>query len=288
MTLAAGKMYTMIDTAAGIAQAGIKTYQMATGAAPVSLGNIASVALGFAPGIGAVAGKFAKANGLTKFLNFEGCFVAGTPIHLQSITAQREHLVSSFHGSKRRGDEFAEDQFDIDFEEHDNFLGSLEIESWHPRAHTVAIEQVSLGDRIATKNPKRWEVEPSIGEPDETWLKVCMTVVKSSGSIVDVELLRPHDWLGEFALEVGTLINLRISELEVDGSATITSIEPCPPIAEGDGQIVTGRFATRQVDEVVTLVLEDDLGQREELIEFYVHMDWSVDRHGCVAATRLH
>ncbi len=151
----------------------------------------------------------------------------------------------------------------------------------------LPIEAVPLGSRIATKNPKPWEFDDSFEEPDASWLKIGMTVVKANGSVVDVELLRPSDWLGEFALQEGARIDLKITELEVDGFATVTSIELCPPIAEGEGSVVIGRFATRRVDEIVTLVLRSESGREEELSGTSIHPIWSMRRNDWVPMGEL-
>ena len=43
------------------------------------------------------------------------------------------------------------------------------------------------------------------------------------------------------------MLPLNLPELEVSGLALVTSIDDCPPIADGEGSVVTARFVTREV-----------------------------------------
>lgn len=63
---------------------------------------------------------------------------------------------------------------------------------------------------------------------------------------MDFEVLRPQDWVEANGI-AGSLLPLNIEVLEVDGLAFVHSVEPCPAIASGPGDVVTGRFVTRQV-----------------------------------------
>ena len=57
----------------------------------------------------------------------------------------------------------------------------------------IPIEQVPLGARVPTKNPRRWEFDDSLAEPDQgPWAKVCFTVESEDGQMVDAEMLRPQ------------------------------------------------------------------------------------------------
>ena len=70
---------------------------------------------------------------------------------------------------------------------------------------------------------------------------------------------------------------------QVNGIATVNAIDPCPPIAGGEGSVVTARFITRQVDEIVTLTVTDCEGRTETLQGTPIHPIWSVDREDWVA-----
>ena len=51
-------------------------------------------------------------------------------------------------------------------------------------------------------------------------------------------------------------LDVWLAELEFEGEARVTLIEPCPPIADGHGSVVTGRFVTHQVSNLVELTLD--------------------------------
>jgi len=41
--------------------------------------------------------------------------------------------------------------------------------------------------------PRRWEFDDSLAEPDQgSWAKVCFTVEREDGQMVDAEMLRPQ------------------------------------------------------------------------------------------------
>jgi len=62
--------------------------------------------------------------------------------------------------------------------------------------------------------------------------------------------------------------------LEIRSWAHIKSIESCPPIAEGAGSVVTARFVTRFVDELVTVTFEDG----SQLTGTDIHPIWNPER----------
>ncbi len=72
-------------------------------------------------------------------------------------------------------------------------------------------------------------------------------------------------------------------ELEIDGLAEVTAVRDCPPIAEGEGRVVTGRFVTREAVNVVTVRLANGT----EIRATDVHPVWSVDREDWVPAGKL-
>ena len=148
----------------------------------------------------------------------------------------------------------------------------------------VPIEQVPLGARVPTKNPKPWEYDDSLPEPDQaTWVKISMTIERSDGGIVDAELLRPRTWVESHGLKAGQLLPLNIAELQVAGLARVTAIEACPTISESQGSVVTGRFVTRQVDVIVRAEIQDPNGTVEVVEGTPIHPIWSIDRNDWVA-----
>jgi hypothetical protein len=80
-------------------------------------------------------------------------------------------------------------------------------------------------------------------------------VSRTDGAQVEMSLLRPVAWIAQYGLEPGKQFTLVLSEIEVDGRATVTAIGPCPPIAAGAGQVVIGRFKTHQVSNLVEVTL---------------------------------
>jgi len=74
-----------------------------------------------------------------------------------------------------------------------------------------------------------------------------------------------------------------VPELEIDGLAEVTAVLDCPPIAEGEGRVVTGRFVTREAVNVVTVTLANGT----EIRATDVHPVWSVDREDWVPAGKL-
>jgi hypothetical protein len=105
----------------------------------------------------------------------------------------------------------------------------------------VPIESVPIGARVPTKNPNRSEVDPQ-PEPDQaSWAKLSITAEGSDGGIVDAEIIRPRLWILESGLCAGRMLPLNLPELEVSGLALVTAIDYCPPIAEGEGSVVTAR-----------------------------------------------
>ncbi len=69
------------------------------------------------------------------------------------------------------------------------------------------IEQVPLGSRVATKNPKPWEFDGSLPEPEQgSWSKIDFVLHRSDGAIIDIQMLRPDEWLIENEVENGRAV----------------------------------------------------------------------------------
>ncbi len=78
-------------------------------------------------------------------------------------------------------------------------------------------------------------------------------------------------------------LHLNLPEMGAVGPARITAVAPCPPIEEGKGRIVTGRFI-HQAANVIDLKisgLDDPIGTTD------THPFWSEDRHAFVPAGEL-
>ena len=108
-------------------------------------------------------------------------------------------------------------------------------------------------------------------------------IVRNDLSVVEAEFIRPRAWIESLGLVKGALIDLAVPELEIDGLAEVTAVRACPPIADGEGRVVTGRFVTRDVANVVRVALASGT----EIRATDVHPVWSVDREDWVPAGKL-
>jgi Pretoxin HINT domain len=141
--------------------------------------------------------------------------------------------------------------------------------------------EVRLGARIAAVNPDG-DVHEFYSEPNElTWLKLSLTIEREGRSPVDVELLRPLEIVGHLA--VGDHLPLEIDELNVRGFAVVMAIEACSPIAEGAGEVVTGRYITRQVDEIANVTLATG----DQLCGTPIHPVWVINQQAFVPLGEL-
>jgi hypothetical protein len=146
---------------------------------------------------------------------------------------------------------------------------------------------VPIGARVPTKNPNRSEVDPQ-PEPDQaSWAKLSITVERSDGGIVDAEIIRPRSWILRNGLCAGRMLPLNLPELEVSGLALVTAIDDCPPIADGEGSVVTARFVTREVHVVASVDVLGADGTVETITGTPIHPVWSVDRQIWVPLAEL-
>ena len=135
--------------------------------------------------------------------------------------------------------------------------------------------------------PNRWEVDPQ-PEPDQaTWAKLTITVERSDGGIVEAEIIRPRSWILANSICAGRLLPLNLPELDVSGLAMVTSIDDCPPIADGEGSVVTARFVTREVHVVASVDVLGADGTVETITGTTIHPVWSVDRKEWVPLNEL-
>jgi len=146
---------------------------------------------------------------------------------------------------------------------------------------------VPIGARVPTKNPNRSEVAPQ-PEPDQaSWAKLSITAEGSDGGIVDAEIIRPRSWILASGLCAGRMLPLNLPELEVSGLALVTAIDDCPPIACGEGSVVTARFVTREVHVVASVDVLGADGTVETITGTTIHPVWSVDRQSWVPLAEL-
>ena len=257
-----------------------------------SVANIAStgeVTFGDAIGLlGPLSHALGKRTG--KMYSNGGCFVAGTPVALAA-------LPQGWQGASR--DPWAETTWLESFlAEEREFsaplampapeAAALAVAAELAAAVRIAIEQVPVGARVQTRNPRRWEYDDSLPEPDEAnWAKLSITVQRSDGGVVDAELLRPRAWIERHGIVAGQLLPLHLPELEVSGQALVTAVEACPPIAGGEGSVVTARFVTREVHVVASVEVLGPDGSVETITGTTIHPVWSVDREDWVPLGEL-
>ncbi len=183
--------------------------------------------------------------------NYVGCFVAGTQVHVEGQEA--------FHTTGR----------------------GITLD---PLTATLAIEQVTLGQRVLTQNPVREDYDWTSPDPDrETWCEIHFRCRKADGSTVELQHLRPRSIVENLGLFVGQELDLHLTEFELDGGATVTAIRECPEIIPGDGSVVTGLIRT--VDEVQLAQLV--LASGEIITGTPNHPVWSLDRHAWTAIEDL-
>jgi hypothetical protein len=67
----------------------------------------------------------------------------------------------------------------------------------------------------------------------------------------------------------------------------VTAIDDCPPIAGGEGSVVTARFVTREVHVVASVDVLGADGTVETITGTTIHPVWSVDRQEWVPLSEL-
>jgi len=247
--LAAARVYSFIDTVAAVGQGIQQAHNLVTNSGNMTgwqiAGNVAMIGLNFAPALGAAGGAALKKLNGPDFLKLGGCFVAGTPVHLSASPVAVSELELAYAESAfESGGTSRHAEVDLAFGK--------------PEPRTVAIEEVPLGARVGAKNPERFDYDTSLPEVDRhAWSKINMVFHRDDGVVVDAELLRPDEWVIERGAYIGSRLPIHIDELDVHGFAEVTDLSPCPEIADGDGEVDIGRFATRQVTKTIRLTMQD-------------------------------
>jgi hypothetical protein len=86
--------------------------------------------------------------------------------------------------------------------------------------------------------------------------------------------LRPAAWFEELGLVAGAQFHVVLEELDVAGWVDVRSVEDCPELSAGEGNLVTGRFITRGATNVVEARFSDGT----VLTGTEIHPVWSLDR----------
>jgi hypothetical protein len=244
-----------------------------------ALGNLINPAHNDASWLGTLKagalGAFSSIAG--KFL-FGGCFIRGTPV-----------LVSALPGKS-----FSEDFLWSDLQwlndsapENPWLAYQQETSAATLERIQVPIESLPIGARVPTKNPNRWEVQ-NLPEPEEaTWAKLTLLIERNDGAVIDAELIRPQAWIQAHGLLVGSLLPISILELNVSGLVNVTAIEACPPIADGEGAVITAKFVTREVNLLASVDVQGTNGEIETITGTPIHPVWSADRQEWVPLGEL-
>lgn len=203
-----------------------------------------------------------------------GCFAAGTLVHLSAVpAAERDSrigldLLAETHLGMNGGS---------DRSITDRALATIE-------SIKVPIEQVALGSRVSTKNPRPEEYDFTFPEPvQKDWLKISARIRRADNALVDIEWLRPAAWVREKNLAPGSSLNIQLPELDLDGPGVVLAIDECPAIADGDGSVVTGRVVTRDSTELVNVTFDDG----EVLTGTAIHPIWSLSKQDWVPLGEL-
>jgi Pretoxin HINT domain len=214
------------------------------------------------------------------FLRNAGCFIAGTLVSLSSLPSEQNVFDTIF----------AQGHFSREISGKIDFLDNS-VQDTATLADTsiqLSIENVPLGARVATKNPKPWDFDTTFAEPQaKSWLKLSFTIERFDGVWIDADILRPADWVAKHDLQLNSHLPLFLPELQVHGVARITAVNPCPPISKGEGSVITGSFVTREVHVIVHAKLRGADGTTTTLSGTPIHPIWSLDRQNWVPLGEL-
>jgi hypothetical protein len=119
-----------------------------------------------------------------------------------------------------------------------------------------------------------------------TWREVTLTMPDpaQSGDSYNMQLLEPLSWITANQASPGNWISLNLPELQISGEAQVQSVEACPSIQSGPGQVVLGTFE-HVSDDVVNVNL---VGESQPLQVTAGHKLWSLDADGWVEAGNLY
>lgn len=179
---------------------------------------------------------------------------------------------------------------------------------------TKPIREICVGDRVLAHNPEVSDSERADAiEPDpETWRHIRLSMQKPDGSDLQIEMLRPAEWLADHAISqidletpgwfvreqllldssrweeglVGRTIELDLPELGAAGPAKVLSVQPCPVIesTSDDGrQVVTATFQHSSA-RVLDLYID---GEPKPIGVTANHPFWSEERQAFVPAGEL-
>lgn len=158
----------------------------------------------------------------------------------------------------------------------------VRVSSSEPRVTTRNIEDCELGQRALGRNPLRDQVE-MLPEPDpETSRKIVLQMQKESGHRLDIQLIRSLSWIESVGAIEHESFYLNMEEMGAVGDAYVDGILPCPPIEQGEGNVITGIFAHEADPDTRILSVTFSDGTFLKGVTDN-HPFWSVDRENFVA-----
>jgi hypothetical protein len=124
-----------------------------------------------------------------------------------------------------------------------------------------ALEELEVDD--AAPEIRRAVFRPG-AQPDDTavdgtWrvIELSLPVPGAGGGTIELELLRPPEWLAATQAAPGRHIYLVLDELAIRGNARVVSIRGPPIVRPGPGRVVLSTM-TRVSDGLLELYLDDD------------------------------
>jgi len=150
---------------------------------------------------------------------------------------------------------------------------------------TRAIRDMRTGHRVLADNPLLDDDQvPPLEIDPAHWRNVRLRMAKADGGQLDIQLLRPVEWLALVDADSGGEIYLDMEEMGAAGMAQVLAIDLCPPVEDGSGRVVTGTFAHTSGDilDIAVEGLDDPIGTTAS------HPFWSEDRQDFIPAGQLH
>ncbi|WP_231742671.1 polymorphic toxin-type HINT domain-containing protein [Polystyrenella longa] len=154
----------------------------------------------------------------------------------------------------------------------------------HDSHATINMGDAKVGMKTVGTNPLREEYDTSLPEVDpKTWQLMTLKAPKKDGSWSDIQMLRPVEWIEEQSARVGHSIYISVPECGIDGDAEILDISFCPPIAPGDGEVITATYKHQNASIIDVKIASEPvaLGSTPN------HPFWSEDRQQFVRADEL-
>ncbi len=141
------------------------------------------------------------------------------------------------------------------------------------------IEEVALGERVGPKSAECAEVR--LEEWAEVDLRIAVATAAGSDEL-ELQLLRPDDWLRENRPVAGGRLALSLEEPRFTGEALVTGVRAAPPVKPGPRCPVTGLMRHVSPDVIAVAVQG---GSTLEVTRH--HRLFSADRNDWVAAGDL-